>query len=71
MIDPVQVFGEIEAIARDEILANCGSISHHHGVGKLRKRWLPKTISGASIRALTHIKKAVDPENVFASSNIF
>lgn len=70
MSDPVHVFEEIEAIARDEIIANRGSISHHHGIGKIRKRWLPKTISGPSIGTLAQIKKSVDPGNVFASSNI-
>lgn len=70
MSDPVHVFEEIEAIARDEIIANRGSISHHHGIGKIRKHWLPKTISGPSIGTLAQIKKSVDPENVFASSNI-
>lgn len=29
--DPVRVYEEIESAARDEILANGGSISHHHG----------------------------------------
>ncbi|CAL8122885.1 unnamed protein product [Orchesella dallaii] len=70
MSDPVHVFEEIESIARDEILANRGSISHHHGIGKIRRKWLPKTISGPSIGTLVHIKKSVDPENVFANSNI-
>jgi len=35
--DPVHVYEEIENAARDEILKNGGCISHHHGVGKLRK----------------------------------
>jgi alkyldihydroxyacetonephosphate synthase len=29
--DPVHVFHQIENAAREEILANGGSISHHHG----------------------------------------
>ena len=29
--DPVRVYSEIEDSAREEIMANGGSISHHHG----------------------------------------
>lgn len=29
--NPVEVYEEIENSARDEVLANGGSISHHHG----------------------------------------
>lgn len=70
MSDPVRVFEEIETIARDEILANRGSISHHHGIGKIRRRWLPKTISGPCINTLVQIKRSLDPDNVFGNSNI-
>ncbi len=48
--DPVAVFEEIESEARDEVIRNGGALSHHHGVGKLRKKWLKESISapGAS-----------------------
>ncbi|CAD8177522.1 unnamed protein product [Paramecium pentaurelia] len=36
--DPVKCYSEIEDAAREKIMKNGGSISHHHGVGKLRKR---------------------------------
>ena len=31
--DAVRVYDELETIARNEILASGGSLSHHHGVG--------------------------------------
>lgn len=43
--DPLRVYMEIEAEARDEILRCGGSISHHHGVGKIRKKWVRDTVS--------------------------
>lgn len=70
MADPVKVFEEIEATARDEILANRGSISHHHGIGKIRARWLPHTVSAPGIGTLLHIKKALDPDNIFGNGNV-
>jgi alkyldihydroxyacetonephosphate synthase len=68
--DPVHVFEEIESVARDEILANKGSISHHHGIGKIRRKWLPNTISEPAVGTLLSLKKAIDPDNIFGNGNI-
>lgn len=68
--DPVHLYEEIEKAARDEILANGGSISHHHGVGKIRKRWLQATISEGGIKMMKAIKMAADPNNIFANGNL-
>lgn len=38
--DPVAAYDAIEHAAREEIMNNGGCISHHHGVGKLRKRYM-------------------------------
>lgn len=64
--DPMKMYMELEDIAREEILANGGSISHHHGVGKIRKKFIPQTISKSAIHVLATLKKALDPENIFA-----
>ncbi|MBU6997500.1 MAG: FAD-binding oxidoreductase [Theionarchaea archaeon] len=40
-----------------------GSISHHHGIGILRSRWIREEL-GPSHDILKSIKKALDPENV-------
>jgi alkyldihydroxyacetonephosphate synthase len=45
------------------ILNHGGSISHHHGVGKLRSRWLPEELEGG-YQILRIIKNALDPEGV-------
>eukprot|EP00743_Colponemidia_sp_Colp-15_P002674 GILK01002897.1.p1 GENE.GILK01002897.1~~GILK01002897.1.p1 ORF type:complete len:630 (-),score=93.02 GILK01002897.1:76-1785(-) len=68
--DPVQLFSEIEEEAREEILANGGSVSHHHGVGKLRKRYYVPAVSETGARMLQGIKQIVDPKNIFANGNI-
>jgi alkyldihydroxyacetonephosphate synthase len=70
--NPDHVFSEIEHSLRETIIANGGSISHHHGVGKLRKDFMKDTLSPASIGFLRQVKKAVDPQNVFgAGNNVF
>lgn len=68
--NPVEVYEAIENTARDEILANGGSISHHHGVGKIRKRWLRQTVSDVGMGMLKAIKERIDPNNVFANGNL-
>ena len=41
-----------------------GSISHHHGVGVFRNRWLARELGGG-LAALQQIKDALDPDNLF------
>jgi alkyldihydroxyacetonephosphate synthase len=67
--NPSQVYAEIEKAARDEILLSGGSLSHHHGVGKLRKGFLPRIMSTEAIEWRKNIKQAIDPNNVFGCGN--
>ncbi|XP_045497664.1 alkyldihydroxyacetonephosphate synthase [Colias croceus] len=69
-VDPLRTYEEIEDAARDEIIANGGSISHHHGVGKLRQRWYEPTVSEPGARLLKAAKRELDPNNVFALGNM-
>jgi len=68
--DPLKTYIDIESQARDEIIKCGGSISHHHGVGKHRKKWLPPTITPTGVSLLKGIKGAVDPQNIFANGNL-
>ncbi|CAK1596460.1 unnamed protein product [Parnassius mnemosyne] len=68
--DALAVYEEIEEAAREEILASGGSISHHHGVGKLRKKWYKRTVSEPGARLLLAAKKTLDPQNIFALGNM-
>jgi len=68
--DPVEIYLAIENAAREEIIACGGSISHHHGIGKIRKRWLKNTLSGTGIGALRAVKNYLDPNNIFACGNL-
>lgn len=68
--DPVETYEHIESAARTEILLNGGSISHHHGVGKLRSRWYPQSVSGVGVGLYKAAKAELDPKNVFAAGNL-
>jgi alkyldihydroxyacetonephosphate synthase len=65
--DAVGVYHEIEMEARAEVLSAGGSISHHHGVGKLRLPFVPDIMSPASIEWRARLKAALDPDGVFAA----
>ncbi len=64
-----EIFGKIEHELRGVIMENGGSISHHHGVGKLRKDYMPQAISETSIKLIKDLKTAYDPQNVFGIRN--
>ena len=66
----VQVLlSEMEHAARDEVLKSGGSLSHHHGIGKIRQDFLPRVFSPGMMDWQLQIKKAADPSNVFGAGN--
>lgn len=67
--DPVGTYAAIEHAARDEILSAGGSLSHHHGIGKIRAGFLARALSPAARRWTAAVKIAVDPTNIFAAGN--
>ena len=44
-------------------------MSHHHGVGKIRKRFMKRTVTPLALEMLNDVKKSIDPNNVFAINN--
>src|SRR5579862_54316 len=67
--NPSQVYCELENIAREEILRSRGSLSHHHGVGKIRQAFLPAIMSPTALEWKRELKRSVDPENIFGAGN--
>ncbi|KAI5621104.1 alkyldihydroxyacetonephosphate synthase, peroxisomal, partial [Silurus asotus] len=68
--EPIHVYEQVEHAAREEILANGGSLSHHHGVGKLRKEWMRESVSSVGLGMLKAVKDYVDPNNIFGNRNL-
>jgi alkyldihydroxyacetonephosphate synthase len=66
---PTDALAQLERAARDEILLSGGSLSHHHGVGKLRRSFLPRVLSPAALQWNALVKQAVDPGNIFGIRN--
>ena len=66
---PSEVFAKLERALRDEILGSGGSLSHHHGIGKLRAPFLPRIFSPAALEWRERLKRAVDPDDVLGCGN--
>ncbi|XP_043463911.1 alkyldihydroxyacetonephosphate synthase [Leptopilina heterotoma] len=70
LTNPVEVYEEIEERAREEILANGGSLSHHHGIGKMRAAFYPEAVGNAGVSLYRAAKTHLDPQNIFAAGNL-
>lgn len=65
----IEMYEDVENRSRDAVFKYGGSISHHHGVGKLRKRFMERSVSDLNSVLLEGVKKSVDPNNIFAINN--
>jgi alkyldihydroxyacetonephosphate synthase len=66
---PAEAFAVLEYAARATILAHGGSISHHHGVGKLRAGFVGQVKTEAGLGVLAAAKAHLDPQDIFAIHN--
>ena len=65
----IDAYEYVEDAARDEVMLCGGSISHHHGIGKIRKKFIERTVTPNAIQWQQALKQAIDPTNVFAINN--
>jgi alkyldihydroxyacetonephosphate synthase len=65
----VSIYEHIEDAARDEVFLAGGCISLHHGVGKIRKGFIDRTLPKMAIDWQKSIKDSIDPKNIFAINN--
>ncbi len=67
--NPEAKFSKVDMQIREEILRRGGSISHHHGIGKIRSRFINNVYDATSKQVLEDLKKTLDPSNVFGIKN--
>jgi len=67
--DPAGTVAKMEHSLREAIIENGGSVSHHHGIGKLRKDFMKDTLSDGSIELIRRLKRSTDPKNIFGARN--
>jgi FAD/FMN-containing dehydrogenase len=59
----------VEATLR-EVIAIGGTVAAEHGIGKLKRRWLPMQASPAQLRVMHAIKREFDPLGLLAQGNV-
>jgi glycolate oxidase len=60
----------IEATLR-HVLSVGGTVSAEHGIGKLKRRWLPLQATPAQLGVMRAVKNELDPRGILAPGNIF
>jgi FAD/FMN-containing dehydrogenase len=63
----------IEAVVEEtlrRVLALGGTVAAEHGIGKIKRRWLPLQMNALQISMMTAVKTALDPLGLLAPGNI-
>lgn len=60
----LEQWDEIKAAASEAIIANGGTITHHHAVGRDHRPWYDQQRPDLFAAALTAAKKEIDPDNI-------
>jgi alkyldihydroxyacetonephosphate synthase len=55
----------IKGAALDAVIANGGTVTHHHAVGRDHRPWYDKQRPPLFAEALRAAKKALDPQGLF------
>lgn len=61
--------GAVEATLK-RVLALRGTVAAEHGIGKIKRRWLPLQMNPLQISMMTAVKKELDPNGILAPGNI-
>jgi FAD/FMN-containing dehydrogenase len=48
-----------------------GTVSAEHGIGKLKRRWLPLQATPAQLGVMRAVKRELDPQGILAPGNVF
>lgn len=59
----------VEATLR-EVIAMGGTVAAEHGIGKLKRKWLPLQMSPLQVRGMQAVKRELDPQGILAPGNV-
>jgi FAD/FMN-containing dehydrogenase len=63
----------IEAVVEEtlrRVLALGGTVAAEHGIGKIKRRWLPLQMNALQVSMMTAVKRELDPLGLLAPGNI-
>jgi alkyldihydroxyacetonephosphate synthase len=68
-------FPEFHQAMWDAAMRGClqaqGTISHHHGIGIIRSKWMEKEWTGPDMEMARRIKKVLDPNNIMNPGKLY
>jgi alkyldihydroxyacetonephosphate synthase len=62
--DAIAQWRDIKAAVNDVLLANGGTITHHHAVGADHRHWMTSEVGPVGVRVLRAVKAALDPAGI-------
>lgn len=62
--DQERLYTDAWAAAMEATIACGGSIAHHHGIGRIRREYLPRELGETGVDVLRGVKKALDPNGI-------
>eukprot|EP01068_Selenidium_serpulae_P015114 Selendium_serpulae@DN6180_c0_g2_i1.p1 len=68
--NPIEVFSSVEHSCRQRAMEHGASISHHHGVGKIRKDFMEQARNPIDLKILRGIKSLFDPNSIMGANNL-
>jgi len=63
----------IEAVVEQtlrEVIAMGGTVAAEHGIGKIKRKWLPLQMSPLQVRTMLAVKRELDPAGILAPGNV-
>ena len=63
--DEIKQYYEYKNLVTQTIVANGGTLSHHHAVGYDHLPWMEKEVSPTGVQALRALKDSLDPRGIF------
>ncbi len=60
----IQAYIDFQEELLDTIQKSGGSLSHHHGVGRMIAKWMPEHLGGNQMNVLKALKQHFDPNNI-------
>ena len=60
----IKAYTDFQEGLLDKIQKSGGSLSHHHGVGRMISKWMPEHLGENQMNVLRSLKKHFDPNNI-------
>jgi len=67
---PTEYYEKVWKAAMEATLKHGGAISHHHGIGRMRAKWIKEYLGDTAMNILKKIKRAIDNKAILNRGNM-